>query len=167
MMRLPRVLLFAVALVASPALGATTDLTGTWTLDKSASESVDAILKAQGLGMIERKVAGSMAVTQVITVEGDTVTLQIKSTHKDETQTLLVDGAQRVVAGDLGDSNVSHVWSGDALATTSDAVAKDGGATHTTITRTVVEDGQTMNQHIEMVMGDGTTHTATRVFRRK
>jgi len=53
------------------------------------------------------------------------------------------------------------------LATTSEAVGKDGTTHRTTITRSLTDGAKTMNQRIEMVLADGTTHRATRVFRRQ
>ncbi len=87
--------------LALPGLGvgiayaANADLAGTWVLDKDASESVDAMLKAQGVSFVERKVAAGLDVTQTIAVSGDAITLHIVTSKKTEDQALTADGVGR------------------------------------------------------------------------
>jgi hypothetical protein len=136
-------------------------LSGTWELS-AASDSVEALLEAQGTGWIERKAAGSMSVTQTITLSETAVTIAIDSSVKSETQTLHVDGQPRAVTGEHGVSQVRHSWgSAGELITRSEGPTAGGKAMVVTITRSV--SGGQLHQLIEMRI-DGQTIRADRVF---
>ncbi len=142
------------------------DLTGTWTLDKDASDAPGELLKAQGASYVERKVAAEIDMTLVITQAGDEVTIETQSRMQASPQTLIVDGVARQVTNDKGEvSNVVHSWQNNTLVTRSDAVATDGQAIQ--ITRSLLDEGRTLNQQILMTTAEGEAITVVRVFRKR
>ncbi len=145
------------------AVAAPIDLSGTWALDLEASDSLDPLMKARGMGWMKRKLAANMEVTQVIVQQGDTLEVQLLSAVRTESMTLHVDGKTREETTSEGPSQVSHRWSGDALETRSEAV-RDGVSTTARIVRTVEDGGKTMRQRMEVRI-DGVEFVVNRVFR--
>lgn len=161
-------LLRTALLAATLALAAPIDLSGTWVLDKEASDSVDELLKSQGVSWAQRKVVAGLDVTQVISQSGDSVTVAVDTSKKDRTETLVADGVARQVTSDEGaTATVTHSWQGSALVTRSSGVDKQGRQAETTITRTLEDGGGTLRQLIEFSADDGTTASAARIFRKQ
>lgn len=150
------------------AWAAPTDFSGTWQLDRAASDSMEPLLKAQGISMVERKIASSLDITQVIQQAEDTLDLEVKSTAKNVVQKLIVDGESRRIESDrTGPSMVSHRWKGTVLITHSIGADPDGVPIRTTITRSLDDGGATMTQTIVQTTDNGTPITVRRVFRRQ
>lgn len=154
-------LLSAVISSSAPAWAA--DLSGTWVLDGAASDSIDPLLKAKGVGFVQRKAAASMEVTQAIAHAGDRLTITTNASKKQSVETVEVDGQSRKVTGDSGSMDVSHEWDGEVLVTT--ARMEDG---RTLITRrSVSADGQTLTQRFTLRRADGSTEVEIdRIFRK-
>lgn len=157
-----------ILLLLAIAFAATVDFSGTWELDKEASDDFDALLKAQGASWAERKLAKGISVTQVITQSGDTVTVELQTTVKDSTHVLEVDGVPREITGpEGGTSTVTNAWVGEAMVTTTTGTDKNGNPVGSTVTRTLSDDGHTMTQTLEVLALDGKTYKADRIFRKK
>ncbi|MFT5682727.1 MAG: hypothetical protein ACI8RZ_003651 [Myxococcota bacterium] len=150
------------ALTLSALAGGSPDLNGTWSLSSSASDPVEQLLEAQGVGWMERKAAASMSVTQTITLAETSATIAVKTSVKSDTQTLKVDNQTRAVPGEHGTAQVRHYWGAEGeLITVSSGPSAGGEPMEVTITRSV-SSGQ-MHQLIEMTIG-GETIRANRVF---
>ena len=65
------------ALMLLSRAGWAADYSGTWILDLSASDSLEPLLQAPGVSLIQRKAAANMAVTQQITQTGDKLTFKV------------------------------------------------------------------------------------------
>jgi hypothetical protein len=145
MLRTLRNVSLTILLAAStPAWAA--DLSGTWSLDGGASDSIEPLLKATGVGYVQRKAASSMEVTQAIAQAGDVLNITTTASKKASVETVKVDGQSRRVTGDAGAMDVRHEWDGEALVTTSQM--EDG---RTLITRrSVSADGQTLTQRFTL-----------------
>ena len=148
--------------VATPSFAA--DLSGTWSLDKSASDSPDAFLKAQGVSWIKRKAAAGMDVVLNITQDGNAVTIETVTSAQTKKETIQVDGETRTVEGDKGAARVQHQWKSDTLVTTMNTSGKQE-ATIVTV-RALSDDGMTLTQSVTMTKADGTMVTMRRVFRK-
>ncbi|MBX2798067.1 MAG: hypothetical protein KTR31_10370 [Myxococcales bacterium] len=155
------VVVIGVAL-ASPSWAA--DFSGRWTLDLAASDSLDELLEAQGVGWVKRKAVAKMAVTQTITQTTDEVTVKVVSRYKEELSTLRVDGQPRTVSDERGQARVIHEWQGEHLVTTSTRQLGDGAST-LTVHRSLSADGTTLTQRLTWQSPDGTRIVADRVFR--
>ncbi len=163
---------FLSALFLAACLGLTTaapswaaDFSGTWSLDRDASDSPEPLLKAQGVGWMKRKAAAGMDVTQNITHQGDKLTIETVTSARTKTDTLQVDGETRTVEGDKGAAQVRHEWQGEVLVSTSALQTKDGPGT-LVVHRKLSDDGQTLEQRIALTLADGSTVEIARVFRK-
>lgn len=139
------------------------DFSGVWTLDLKASESLDAVLKAQGISWLKRKAAAGLQVTQTIAQTDTQLTVDVTSSMHEKHHVFEVDGKDRVVEGDQGAAVVNHVWEGEVLVTTS--VRHDGSST-LVIRRALADDGRTMTLDLSLTAA-GAVHTAKRVFRKQ
>ncbi len=159
-------MIFLTALLSLAALaGGNPDLNGTWQLSSAASDSVDSLLEAQGVGWMERKAAASMSVVQTITLAETSATIAVETSVKSETQTLKVDNQTRSVPGEHGTAQVRHYWgAAGELITVSSGPSAGGQPMEVTITRSI--SGGQMHQLIEMKI-DGAALTADRVFIRQ
>lgn len=155
-------MLFGVVLVWSPVAFAA-ELTGTWLVDLEASDSVDGLLEAQGVGYLQRKAAAKAEVTLRIVQDGDEVAVTTVTPFNSRTSTLVIDGETRAVDGDGKQGEARHVWEDDVLVST---VTMDDGAV-LTVYLSVDEGGTTLTQRVEYRTPDGATHLANRVFRRQ
>jgi len=155
--------LLAALLLAAPAWAG--DLQGTWEIDLKASDSLDPLLKAQGVSWVKRKAANGLKVTQTLARDGDQVTLSVVSSASSRDETLSVDGELRTVEGENGTMQVRHSWDGDVLVTVQETETPEGTATVTT-RREASDDGATLTQRITLQTPGGETITVDRIFRR-
>lgn len=151
----------ALTVVASPSFAA--DFSGTWVLDLKASDSLDELLKAQGVSWMKRKAIAGLKVTQTVSQTDNQVTIETSSSRGNRSQTLQVDGETREVEQDRGTAQVRHEWRGDDLQSTSE-LPKDGGVL--TSVRSLSEDGKTLTQSLILKKSDGSTIEVARIFRR-
>ena len=111
------------------------DFSGVWVLNLKKSESVDAILKAQGRSWPERKVADSISVTQTIEQGEDIMTVHISSSVTNRTDRLKLDGSTETVKTErMGTVQTRTLWSED-------------GQTLTSITTMTLPDGSKADMH--------------------
>lgn len=141
------------------------DLAGTWVLDLEASDSVDPILKAQGVSWMKRKAAASLQVTLTIAGSGNDLTIDTESSLSSRSETLTVDGETRTKQSDKGPAQVTHEWKGADLLSTATLPMKGGEGQFVTL-RSVSSDGTTLTQTITMTQPDGTKHVVKRIFRK-
>lgn len=155
-------LLVSLALAAMPA-----DLVGRWTLDTSASQSVDALMAAAGASFLERQAAANMSLTQDIRVQGQELVIVVDSTFTDRTERLPLDGSvQRRTTKD-GEPLANRTYvDGDRVVTVSEITKTDGVAVME-IHRRVEQGGALMRQTLRYTPPGGQTLTADRVFRRE
>jgi hypothetical protein len=143
------------------------DLTGRWTLDKAASESIDALLKTIGANFFERTAAANLSVTQDISVEGQELVIVVDSTFLDSSERLALDGSPQPRTSKRGEPVVvrTHV-DGEALVTSSE-ITTEGGLLLFEIRRVVEDGGATMRQTLRLTATTGSIQTADRIFRRE
>lgn len=141
------------------------DLQGTWVLDPKSSDSLDPLLKAQGVSWVKRQAVDGLQVTQTLTRAGDQVTLRVVSSASTQQESFSVDGQERTVEGDKGTMQVTHRWDGDVLVTVQKTETPDGTATVTT-RREASDDGTRLTQRITLQKPDGVTISVDRVFRK-
>lgn len=168
------ILLFAclsTLLMTQPSLAADkVDFTGTWELDLDASDSVEAIMKAQGRSWAERKIADNLVVTQTITQSAETMVVEVTSTVKDKREVLKLDGSEEVKKTDDAGSVVSRTFwqaGGTQLVTENIMTLADGAKVNMVLTRFLEEEGKVMRQDISLKLSDGQVLTARRVLRQK
>jgi len=143
------------------------DFTGRWQLDRQASDSVEPILAAQGIGWFKRKVVAGLAMTQHIEQRGDTIDVVIETTYKTRSQRWIADGKPRPVDIDDGNKAVSaHRFAQGSLVTVTTGTSEGGEAYTLRSTRSLLDGGQTMQVVLACTIGDDTLR-ATRVFRRE
>jgi hypothetical protein len=153
-------------LLAALALAANPDFSGSWSLDLAASDSVDPILAAQGVGWAERQAAKSLTATQHIRQSTSTLTIDIESAVIDKTEVLPLDGSPQSGTTRDGKPRVARTtWQGSALVTTAVVTAPEG-AQQMTLARTLEDGNNTLRQHITLKLADGTTYEVDRIYRR-
>jgi hypothetical protein len=164
-----RALFFALTVaLAQPALAAPVDLSGTWVLDKQASEDLDPILQASGASWLERQAAKGVKVTRIIKQDGDTLHIEVDSSAKDSEETVTVDGVSRQRTSDRGRvATVTHRWDGDAWVSESVTQDEAGQTVRVTQTNTVSADGATMTTTIRLERGSDAPIAVDRVYRRQ
>lgn len=149
------------------ALANPTQMSGTWTLDREASDSVDAILAARGISWPIRQAAQYSEVTQVFTFSADTLHIHVNSSLRDTEEDLRLDGTRQSRTTDRGEPvTLWTVWEGEALVTTSLITGPDGATTRFVITRRVEQEGAVMRQTMLWDPPEGPTLSADRIFRR-
>ncbi|MEN0066564.1 MAG: lipocalin/fatty-acid binding family protein [Myxococcota bacterium] len=154
------------AALPTTALAAPPDFTGTWQLDRKASESLDPILKAQGVSYIKRKVVDGLSVTLEIQHSDSTFDVKVVTSRKTAQQKWVADNTPRAETRDGREITSRHAFVEDALVSTATGIAPSGDAFEMTTTRLISEDGQTMTLKLACEV-DGKTTNATRVFRRE
>lgn len=149
-------------------LAAPVDLSGTWVLDLAASDSIEPMLKAQGVSYMKRKAAASMEVTQTIVQTGDTLSVDVDTSHKDTKTTVKVDGVTREVTTASGEkTQVTNLWKAATWVSTTVMPEHDGGPMTLTRTHALADAGKTLKQRIELKPAQGQAMVVTRLYRRK
>ncbi|CAN0404478.1 unnamed protein product [Phaeothamnion confervicola] len=130
---------------------------------------MDALLKAEGVGALERKVYSHLGVTLTIKQTDSLVTINMRTSVLSELEELKTDGTPQ-------DREVYHVgkvkcrttWTdgGQALQTVTDLKAGDGTPALATVHRSL-EDKDTLAQRLTLVLQDGTTIRVKRIYRRR
>lgn len=147
---------------------ANTDFTGIWQLDLIASDSIDEILKAQGKARIERMVAKSMAVSQNITQHSNQITIHVKSKAIDDIQVFKLNNLwQTIQTPRMGSIQTKSFWSRNKRGmTTIMKIQADKKPASMFIKRFLINNGQTMQLNIRLLLDNGKTHLVKRIFRR-
>lgn len=139
------------------------DLTGAWILDPDASESVDAMLTAQGVSWAARKVAGNSTPTLRIRHEGGAIHVEATMPRGTSTEVFRADGEPHPTTGpDGATATWTSTWEGDVLVTVQDVTLGGGGGGRLTIRRS--RSGATYVQQVELAITGGETLRARRVF---
>lgn len=158
-------------LLAGPLLaGSHPDFSGRWLLDSGASQSMDAILAAQGRTWMERKLYDSVSITQVITQTDKELVIVIESSAApSRTERLNLDGSnQTKETARAGTVTTRTFWESDTTLTTSTKMKlADGSPADWIIRRSLSDGGQTLVQAVELVAQDGRKYTSRRIFRKQ
>ena len=162
--------LAAVALSLTWSLSAlAVDFSGTWTLDASASGSMNPILALQGVGWARRQRAERLDAKVSITQAGDRLTAVYDNATGQQKQVLVFDGRPHETVNPAGiTTTFSTAWhDGETRLVSSGPSASDDGATGTlTETRTLSSDGQTLTVVVQVTTSDGRKASTTRVLRK-
>lgn len=160
--------LLALTLPSAPAFADdVVDFSGTWALDKRASDSIDDILKAQGVSWFKRKAVGGLSVTQRVVQKGTLLDVVIESSVKTQAHQWVVDGEPHTRTLDDGrEATSTHRFEGGALVTTTTGLSVGGDAYTLVSRRSLADEGQTTRLDLACTI-DGSTTKATRVFRRE
>ena len=143
---------------------AVSTLEGVWELDWNRSESPDAVLSAQGVGYVSRKVICGLNITETLTITDTEVKME-KVTKVKNTSDSLKLGAKETITDDvLGE--VTQSVTVDPSKTK--IVIEMVGASGTTVnTRTLSADGKEMVFVTAFTDKKGKEVHATRYFTRK
>ena len=143
---------------------ATAPLEGAWVLDPGKSESVEAILEAQGVSWAARKAATSVIPKLQITQDESAVRVTSTTPKGTTTEVFPTDGQpHRTDSPDGQPATWTTRWQGDTLVSTR-AVAFGPDKQPATLTLSRSRVGEAMHQRVTLVVEGGATHTALRVF---
>jgi hypothetical protein len=165
----------AVLVAAAVALGAGgaragehPDFSGTFALDLAASDSLDALLKAQGASWLERQAAARASVTQVVRHRGDSLAITVKSSLGTRTNQVRIGGGWETKQGERGQARTRTDWAADgqSLVTRTELPQKKGPPVVLTVRRSLADGGRTTVQLLELRAQDGARYRARRILRR-
>ncbi|HCH66891.1 MAG: hypothetical protein CL927_09005 [Deltaproteobacteria bacterium] len=157
----------SLASATDPALvvpSTTSAWTGTWILDRAASDTLELVLKAQGVSKAKRIVAEKVDLTQKLFDHGDQLDVEMVGPTTKST-TLVFDGKERSQTTDRGDIlyRAKRETSGAMVVISR---PKGGSGLITVVTRSLDPDGQTLRQKITVKGAVEGPVSATLVFRR-
>jgi hypothetical protein len=171
----------AVRIELNPALAAGTqsagesgvthpDFRGEWKLDLEASDSVDPLLKAKGIGLARRLAMANLPITHVIRGDHTRLSITVKmppfieQTEEQPTDGTLTKSASPEEKGKLLDSQTCWSADGQSLITTT-VDEMDGKPIHLVVTRSLAPDRRTMYVDFRFTPPTGEPLKARRVFR--
>jgi hypothetical protein len=142
------------------------DFSGQWVLDVKASDSIDAMLTAIGLSIIERALVNNTTVTHIIHQTADEFTIEVKTAFFSRTDHLPLNGDPAQTTDPSGRPVESvTAWNDDARRLiTKIWVPRD--KQRFTMTRSLDEGHDTMEVLIEFFPKEGKSMTSRRVYRR-
>ena len=148
------------------------DLSGTWCLDLKTpgANSMDALLRAQGLSWAERKAAQTMPMLQTISQKNDVLTIRIQSLIRNHSETVFLDGSSQIRDVErLGKVETHSSWSkdGTSAVTIVNFNMPDGRKAKWTSRRYLSEDQMKMIVDHLLSISDGQKITGKRVFIRQ
>ena len=136
-------------------------LEGTWKYNKQSSKNISELLKMQGRSYFERKYILALDITQAIKVASNKVHIQMKTSVKNMSYILHVDGKSRRVKSQKGKYiNVMCKPSAKGII----VVSKNSKGIITVSNRYV--SGSRLFNHIKMTAPNGKVVNAIRVFDR-
>ena len=144
---------------------APSSFTGTWVQDTDASDSLDPILKAQGVSWVKRSLASGVSITLTIQDAGDRVQILTRSSAGTSSDAeLWLDGQTRSKDTKRGPSQSSsrRLPDGSIVTTARLPEAKQT----VTVRRWVTDGGSVLRQTITVVADGHAPASATLVFRR-
>lgn len=142
------------------------DFSGTWLLDEDASDSVDPILKAQGVSWFKRKIMGGLKLTQRIRQSGNTLDVTFVTSAKTQQHEWIVDGKPHVRTLDDGrEATSTHRFEAGKLVSETTGISKGGDPYTLLATRSLEDGGQTAKVALVCTV-KGQMFRVTRVFRR-
>lgn len=147
------------------------NFTGTWKLDRAASDPMREMLKAQGYNALEVSILERVPVTQVMTPTPDGLAIEIRSTIIRTSELLHFDGQARSEKNSvLGPVVRLSRWLPDGrhLLTLTRYHAKCGLAAEMTVTRTIAgTERSRLMQETSVRLADGREFKARQVFIRQ
>jgi hypothetical protein len=148
------------------------NLSGSWTLDLSASTSLDPLMNQIGAGLVDRKFAASTRLTATLTQTEDTLTVATRGPGFALDQTLYLDG--RTDKGDLNllgatSLNAKTAWSKDykELVEIHQIRTKQGKDGNLIIKRYLTDEGKTLVVVFSLELNAEPSQTSARQIWRK
>ena len=149
----------------------TANFTGTWKLDRSLSEPMRDMLKAQGYNAVEVSILEKVPVTQIMNQTRDGLTIEIRATVVKTSELLRFDGQQYADRNNVvGPLVRKSQWSADGrqLQTTTRYNAKSGLGVEMVVTRTISPNERNwLFQDTKLRLADGREFKARQVFVRQ
>lgn len=155
-------------LLTLPSALAQTGFEGTWVLDLPASQSVDEVLRLQGVAWAERKATDHLAVTHHVSLQDDVMTVVVQSASGTRTDVLYLDGrVEQRQAPRLGAVSTQSRRTLDRarVVTTTRFTLPEQVGGELVYTRSLL-DANTMALDVSIRLDDGRGTEARRVFRR-
>jgi hypothetical protein len=147
------------------------NFTGTWKLDRSLSEPMREMLKAQGYNAIEVGILEKVPVTQIVIQSRDGMSIEIRSTIVRTSEQLRFDGQSHPDRSNvLGPLVRLSEWSPDGrqLLTTTRYNAKCGLGAEMIVTRTIAgTERNRLMQETRVKLADGREFKSRQVFVRQ
>lgn len=149
------------------------DFGGRWKLDLDASRSpeLDRIMDIQGASWWEKSLANKTEVYQTITQESNLVLrFEVRSTVKNQTDTLYLDGRTKITTNLHGEAIESHtVWTSDGQALKTTAQIRTAAKKPATLLliRTLSPDRSAIYVTTELIVETNAPIKAVRIFRRE
>jgi hypothetical protein len=145
------------------------DYSGSWRLDKHASDPIGPLLERQGYSWIRRKAADAMSITLVVEASESEVKESFDSTLVSRERLMLMDGEYRDAKDALGNPiRVRSFWNEEgSLVVEEQVTLPDGKPGLSRMTRQVASDGSGMTNLIELVVEGEATLRSRRVFQRE
>jgi hypothetical protein len=147
-----------------------TNFTGTWVLDRAASESMDEMMTAEGLSSLERKLYSRLAETLAIEQTPTEVIIKTTTSIVTDTQNLITDGSPHTrEVFRIGQVTSRTNWDADGktLVTETELTAGDGSPAHGTVRRSLEDKGASLIQVLSLELADHKVIKARRVYRRQ
>jgi hypothetical protein len=148
------------------------NLNGTWTLDLSASTSLDPLMNQIGASPLDRKYAASATLTATLNQTEDTLTVATRGLFFALDQTLYLDG--RTDTGNLSllgatSLNAKTGWSKDnkQLVETHQIRTKQGKDGNLIIKRSLIDQGKTLVVVVSLKLNAEPSETSARQIWRK
>jgi hypothetical protein len=144
------------------------DFTGTWKLDLKASDSFDAVLKAQGISAIERKVLSTLQTTHIILQKEDWIQVTIKTPVSTKTQEFILDGSiSEIESQRFGCIRGKNFWDDDQMSWVLVAqMVVNKNPIELITTRTLEGLGELMKMKVQVNQANVLPFVANRVFHR-
>lgn len=140
------------------------EFSGTWSLDRDASTSMDPVLSLQGVSWALRKAAANLDAESVITQDAAGMTVQFDNFRGKVDQRMVFDGQPHATVNPGGLPTTSSTsWEG-AVLVASGPVDADGVEATLTERRSLSADGATMTVQVIVQMPDGREAQAKRFF---
>lgn len=142
------------------------DLSGTWKLDSGASEPIDELLKARGVGWMERQAMALLPTTWVIEQRADAVQVSVVAPGYERTDVYPSDGQARTLPPDKDkDPPQSQrcFWEGPVFVVETRVTLEDGAPATWTVRRSLIGTA-TLVYDAQLRADDGRSWTARRIF---
>jgi hypothetical protein len=149
------------------------NFSGIWTLELNAPEttSLEAMLEAQGVPWIKRKVMNTMPLTQVITQTDKTLTIKIETTMGIYTQIMTLDGNTEIrdMGLNIGKAASRSFWDkhGTVIVNVIKYATPDDQKAEWTTRRYLQDKGRTLIVDHSLTLNDGWKLTGKRVLRKQ
>ena len=148
------------------------NLTGTWTLDLSASTSLDPLMNQIGAGPLDRTYATSTKLTATLNQTEDTLTVATRGPGFALDQTLYLDGrtdTDKLSLLGATSLNVKTAWSKDykQLVETHQIRTKQGKDGNLIIKRNLIDQGKTLVVVFSLKLNAEPSQTSARQVWRK